>query len=229
MTGGQILYIDKPTGITSFDVIRILRKKLGVSKMGHGGTLDPDASGLLVIGVGEGTKRLQEFLGMPKTYETTVRLGASTTTGDASGEKMQEKKVAEEPDRETVNAVCNELMGDLELPVPAYSAIKRGGEPLYKKARRGEEVDAPVKTMKVYEMAAGEVKNADGYADVDLTMTVGSGAYVRSIAEEFGRRLGYPAHVTHLRRTRIGEYRVEDAERVTEEDIEKFLQGLTTR
>lgn len=220
----NIMLIDKPTGITSFDVIRIIRKKLGVKKMGHGGTLDPEASGLLIVGIGEGTKRLQDFLGMPKTYEATMRLGASTDTGDAVGEVVETKILERPPKKEEIETAVRSLEGEPELRVPTYSAVKRDGEPLYKKARRGEAVEAPVKVMRVYDIEVGEIEQASGVVDVKLIMNVGSGAYVRSIVEELGRRLGYPAHTSRIRRTKIGEYDVRDAEQLLREDINEFLR-----
>ncbi|HBV00847.1 MAG TPA: hypothetical protein DEF00_00435 [Candidatus Taylorbacteria bacterium] len=149
----MILLVDKPQGITSFDCIRILRRKLGVRKMGHAGTLDPMATGLMIIGVGEGTKKLQDFLKLDKTYKAEILLGVSTDTGDITGKILKELgsmnyelwkgKEAE------IKKILEGMVGKLSLPVPAYSAIKRGGEPLYKKARRGEKVEPPVKIMEV--------------------------------------------------------------------------------
>ena len=146
----NILLIDKPKGITSFDCIRILRRKLGVRKMGHAGTLDPMATGLMIISVGEGTKRLQELLKLPKVYEAEILFGIKTDTGDITGKILEESKVSGQmSDVTKLSEVLTGMVGKLELPVPAYSAIKRGGEALYKKARRGEVVETPIKTMEI--------------------------------------------------------------------------------
>ncbi len=243
----MILLIDKPKGITSFDCIRILRKKLGIRKMGHAGTLDPMATGLMIIGVGEGTKMLGQYLKLPKTYEAELLLGVHTDTGDITGRELPISPPALELRRagnnqfpnsnqiskisdEEIRKVLNEMVGKIELPVPAYSAIKRGGEALYKKARRGEIVDAPIKTMEVlsseflgvtvvpynydrsYTVKGGEEKE-NGLV-IKVRFDVGSGTYIRSLAEEFGRRLGVPATLAALRRTRIGEFRIEDAQKL---------------
>lgn len=154
----DIILIDKPKGITSFDVIRRLRKQLEPTlnhavrgrarraKVGHAGTLDPLASGLMIIGVGPGTKKLNEYLKLPKTYEAEILIGEKRTTGDLEGEIVEECEVSE-LDEENVKKVLKEMIGELQLPVPAYSAIKRDGVPLYKRARKGEAVDVPIKPM----------------------------------------------------------------------------------
>ncbi len=207
----DILLIDKPKGITSFDVIRKLRKKLNIRKMGHAGTLDPLATGLLLIGVEAGTKKLKDLIGLPKTYETEILLGKSTTTGDMEGEVVLSKKV-ESLKSEEVENVLKEMTGILELPVPIYSAIKKDGKPLYKYARKGEKVDIPIKKMEIRAIKLLNVLCKEGECVLSVRMDVGSGTYVRSVAEEVGRRLGYPATVKELRRTVIGKFDVKDAE-----------------
>lgn len=212
----EILLIDKPIGISSFDVIRQLRKRLGIRKMGHAGTLDPLASGLMIIGINEGTKKLNDYLKLDKEYLAEVRLGKRTTTGDLEGEVVEEKEVGD-IEREAVEEVLSSMIGVLELPVSAYSAIKQGGVPFYKKARaaekRGESIpdsDLPVRAMKVYEAELMEVTDEV----LKVRFKVGSGTYIRSLGEELGRRLGYPATLASLRRTKIGEFRVEEAEAI---------------
>ena len=245
----EILLIDKPKGITSFDCIRILRRKLGIRKMGHAGTLDPMATGLMIIGVGEGAKMLGQYLKLPKTYEAEVLLGVRTDTGDITGRAMEYGEWnMEYGGEEKIKKVLQEMVGKLPLPVPAYSAIKRGGEALYKKARRGEVVDTPIKTMEitateflglgVLPFLKGGDPKGEGFKSsaedgtrpndgsvgrasftkggislpvVSIRFNVGSGTYIRSLAEEFGRRLGVPATLSGLRRTRIGEFKIEDA------------------
>ena len=205
----NILLIDKPEGITSFDVIRILRKKLGTWKMGHAGTLDPFATGLLIVGVGEGTKKMQEFLGLSKVYEAKVVLGVRTATGDKDGE-IVERKIVAGITKEKIEDVLKQMTGDIVLPVPAYSAIKRQGKPLYEYAREGKQIDIPDKTM--------HVDSADLLLflndEVSIRWNVGSGAYIRSLAEDLGKRLGTVAHVKELRRISIGSYSINDAEKV---------------
>ncbi|PIQ68618.1 MAG: hypothetical protein COV91_03185 [Candidatus Taylorbacteria bacterium CG11_big_fil_rev_8_21_14_0_20_46_11] len=272
----NILLVDKPSGITSFDCIRILRRKTGIRKMGHAGTLDPMATGLMIIGVEAGTKRLHEFLKLDKTYEAEILLGVQTDTGDVTGKVIRHgagnMEQAEEfsiinyqfskndpiskISKEEIEKVLMGMVGKLELPVPAYSAIKRGGEALYKKARRGEKVDTPIKTMEITSVEflglhilpfvkgvphsnEGRDLKSSALADLPVSSTawqvgsdtsfckggislpvikarfdVTSGTYIRSLAEDLGRRLGVPATLAGLRRTRIGEFRVEDAQKI---------------
>ena len=216
--------IDKPSGITSFDVIRRLRRKLGIRKMGHAGTLDPLASGLMIIGVGEGTKKLSEYLKLDKKYEAEILLGLKTTTGDLEGQVVETKEVAGDFSAENISTILTSMIGTLTLPVSAYSAIKKDGVPLYKKARsaerRGEivpESQLPLRDMKVINatlISDAIYDSVDQKIIVPVRFYVGSGTYIRSLAEEFGRRLGYPATLKNLRRTRIGEFKVEDAEEI---------------
>lgn len=205
LTNG-IMLIDKPKGITSFDVIRRLRTELGVRKMGHSGTLDPLATGLLIVGVGEGTKRLAELIGLPKSYDARIELGKRSDTGDADGNVVEERAVPELTDAD-VRAALSSMVGELDLAVPAYSAVKRGGKPLYELARAGKEVEPPVKLMKV---SGAELLNRDDRL-LSVRFHVASGTYIRSLAEELGRRLGTVALVRELRRLSIGPYSVEDA------------------
>lgn len=212
----HILFVDKPKGITSFDVIRILRKKLGIRKMGHAGTLDPMASGLMIIGVNEGTKKMNEFLKLPKVYIADVQLGKKTDTGDLEGRVIEEKEVEKITGAKIREAVAG-MVGKHSLPVPMYSAIKIGGRPLYKLARKKEKGSAlteeeknilpPVKEMEVIFARLLEIKGNV----LIIEMEVSSGTYVRTLGEELGRRLGYPATLAGLRRTKIGEFLIEDA------------------
>jgi len=212
----KILLIDKPAGITSFDVIRRLRRKLVVRKLGHAGTLDPMATGLLLVGVGEGTKELSQLLKLPKTYEAEILLGVRTDTGDITGKIVEQLngEPIQRLEEKDIKDVLVRMVGELHLPVPAYSAIKQGGEPLYKKARRGEKVETPTRMMIVAGVTNVSVKKFDDKVKVNVTFDVGSGAYIRSLAEELGLRLGVPATLSALRRTKIGEYDVKDAEMI---------------
>ena len=209
----NIVLIDKPKGITSFDVIRKLRGTYPKIKLGHAGTLDPLASGLLIIGIGEGTKKLAQFLKLPKVYEVTVLLGEQRTTGDMEGEVLESKKV-EWLNIKKVRETLSEMVGDVELAVPKYSAIKVGGERLYKKARQGKEFEPPKKVMKIMALKLNEDRKDGDHHILDITMEVGSGAYIRSIAEELGKRLGYPTTVAELRRTKVGEFDIKDAKKL---------------
>lgn len=203
----DILLIDKPREITSFDVIRQLRKKLGVKKMGHAGTLDPLASGLMIIGIGNGTKKLNQYIKLPKVYQAEILLGIKTTTGDLEGEVTEKKEVSEIAEA-TMKKVLGSMVGKISLSVPLYSAVKISGKPLYQYARRHVEIEPPSKEMEVFWIT---LKKIEGPM-IKIELEVASGTYVRSIAEEIGRRLRYPATLFALRRTKIGDFRVEDAE-----------------
>ena len=210
-----ILLIDKPAGMTSFAVIRRLRKKLGVQKIGHAGTLDPQATGLLLIGVGEGTKKLKEYVGLSKEYVAEILIGERRSTGDMEG-KILEKIAIPEIDGEEVREELSSMCGVLRLPVSAYSAMKKGGVPLYRRARKAEReghliTDVPIRDMEIMEAEFLNIKCNDGACVVTVRFVVGSGTYIRSLAEELGRRLGYPATLKDLRRTKVGEFRIEDA------------------
>ncbi len=212
----ELLLIDKPYGITSFDVIRRLRRKLNIKKMGHAGTLDPLATGLMIIGVGAGTKKLTELVKLDKEYVAEVRIGESRTTGDLEGEVVESKKV-EGLKSETVGVALAAMVGTLELPVSAYSAIKVDGVPMYKRARKAEKIgevidDVPLRAMRVDEVELLSFEMDGDRAVGTIRFVVGSGTYIRSLAEELGRRLGYPATLQNLRRTKVGEFDIKDAQ-----------------
>ncbi len=211
----DILFVNKPKGITSFDIIRILRRKIGIKKMGHAGTLDPNASGLMIVGVESGTKKLKDFIGLPKTYEAKILFGIKTDTGDITGKVLEEsninRSVHRSIDENSVQKVLSEMVGVLKLPIPAYSAIKRGGESLYKKARRGEKFVLSIGEMEVISTRFISLKEVDGYIALCAEFNVGSGTYIRSIAEEVGKKLGVLSTLKELKRTEIGEYKLKDA------------------
>lgn len=221
----ELLFIDKPHGITSFDVIRRLRRAYSdthggqkAPKLGHAGTLDPLATGLMLLGVGRGTKQLASLIKLDKEYIAEIRLGESRTTGDMEGEVVATQAVVEtvaelEPRLTTALA---ELVGTHALPVSAYSAIKVDGVPMYKRARQaaleGGVVDTvPVRDMVVYEAELLGLTIGSEQAVATVRFHVASGTYIRSLAEELGRRLGYPACLQNLRRTKVGEFSIENA------------------
>jgi tRNA pseudouridine55 synthase len=224
----EILLIDKPVGMTSFDVIRVLRKKTGIKKFGHAGTLDPRASGLMILGVEKGTKRLTEFIKLDKEYVAEIRLGESRTTGDLEGEVMEEREVEEIFSSEKISSTVAALVGTHTLPVSAYSAIKVDGKPMYKRAREAEAkgellTEVPVRDMVVYEAELlrhhTEVVEGKKRYVVQVSFHVASGVYIRSLAVYFGELLNYPSTLQSLRRTKIGVYNVEDA--ISLETMEK--------
>jgi tRNA pseudouridine55 synthase len=197
--------VDKPSGITSHDAIDRVRRALGTRKVGHAGTLDPLASGLLLIGVGRAT-RLLRFLGdLPKSYEGSGILGVETDTLDADGDVVRESPVdvSESDLREAMTA----FVGDIEQTPPAYSAVKVGGRRLYDAARKGEHLEAAPRRVRVQ---AFDLRSFDP-PRFDVGVRCSSGTYVRSLVADVGARLGCGAHLAALRRTAIGPFRVEDA------------------
>lgn len=197
--------VAKPAGITSHDAIDRVRVALGTRKVGHAGTLDPMATGLLLVGVGAAT-RLLRFLGdLEKVYEGTVRLGAETDTLDADGVVTATHVV--DVTGAAIEAAASRLIGAHDQVPPAYSAVKVGGRKLYEAARAGEALEAPARPIVVHDFAVTRVTGDD----VDFATRVSSGTYVRVLAADLGRDLGCGAHLARLVRTRIGPFRLEDA------------------
>ena len=193
-----IILVDKPAGPSSFAIVNRVRRRLG-TRMGHAGTLDPFATGLLLLLSGRATKVASRFVGLGKRYVTEVDLSARTTTGDPEGEVVEEH---EPPSLEELEARLEPLRGVVELRVPAASAVKIGGERAYRLHRRGVEVEMPLRRSEVSELTLLGYQR--GVATLDLS--VGSGTYVRSIAEALG------GHCVTLRRTEIGPFSVDEAD-----------------
>jgi tRNA pseudouridine55 synthase len=200
-----LLLIDKPKGMTSHDVVDAVRRVLGTRKVGHAGTLDPMATGLLAIGVGRAT-RLLRFLGdLPKTYEGTARLGVETDTLDADGDVVRTASVT--ATNAELERIAARLVGPSLQRPPSYSAVKVGGRKLYEAARRGEAIAAPERPIHV---DAFEILRFDP-PDFDFRVSCSGGTYVRSLLAEVGTRLGCGAHLTRLVRTAIGPFGLADA------------------
>jgi tRNA pseudouridine55 synthase len=190
--------VDKPAGPSSFAVVRDLRERTG-ARAGHAGTLDPFATGLLLVLLGRSTKLAQRFVGLDKRYVTEVDLSARTTTGDPEGEVLEER---EPPSADELEGRLAALRGEVELRVPAASAVKVGGERAYRLHRRGEEVEMPIRRSTIHSL---DLVSYDGRCAV-LDLLVGSGTYVRSIADALG------GHCRTLRRTEVGPFHVEEAD-----------------
>jgi tRNA pseudouridine55 synthase len=214
MTTKNIILIDKPKGITSFDVIRILRRKMNIRKMGHAGTLDPLATGLMIIGINEGTKKLSEYLKLPKTYEAEILFGIKTDSGDIDGKIIEEKSIPP-LEKEKIEKVLHQVIGKRKIQAPMYSALKVGGKPLYKYARAGNtSVIAPEKEMEVISIKFLCERSEEQHQIISIRIDVSSGTYIRSIAEEIGKLLNIPATIKNLRRIRIGNFSVEQVEKL---------------
>jgi tRNA pseudouridine55 synthase len=200
-----LLLIDKPGGITSHDAVARVRRVLGTKKVGHAGTLDPMATGLLVMGVGRGTRFLRFLGGLPKTYEATMRLGVETTTLDADGDVVCTTTVDIDDD-DLGRAVAGLIGESLQRP-PAFSAVKVAGRKLYDAARKGEALEAAPRPIRVDRF---EVLDRRG-DEADVLVVCSGGTYVRVLAADVGATLGCGAHLTALRRTAIGAFTVDDA------------------
>jgi tRNA pseudouridine55 synthase len=205
MTVSGILLLDKPQGPTSHDLVARTRRALGTRKVGHAGTLDPMATGLMILGVGTATRLLTYLVGLDKEYTATIRLGLSTTTDDAEGEPVTDADASRVTDAAIAEAIAA-LTGQISQVPSTFSAIKVDGRRAYDRARAGEAVELKSRTVTV---SAFEVlgRRADGpVLDLDVRVAVSSGTYVRALARDLGAALGVGGHLTALRRTRVGPF-----------------------
>ncbi len=210
MPSGVVL-IDKPTGMTSHDVVAQLRKKLSEKKIGHAGTLDPFASGLLVIGIGSGTKLLHHLFGLDKQYLATIRLGQATTTDDLEGDVVSEAS-AQSVSMEQIKEEIKNLPGSIQQVPSSVSAIKIQGKRAYDLVRAGEEVVIPARSVEVYHFQpTSELRTVGDFVEFGVTVDCSSGTYIRALARDLGTALGVGGHLRALRRTRIGEFSIADA------------------
>jgi tRNA pseudouridine55 synthase len=204
VTAAGILLVDKPGGMTSHDVVARGRKRLGTRRVGHAGTLDPMATGLLVLGTGSATRLLTYLVGLDKTYEATIRLGESTNTDDAEGESTGRFPVAFGDDE--LEAGIRSLTGDLLQRPSTVSAIKVGGKRAYALARAGEEVELAARPVTVHEFVVLAVRReidtvgVGSTVDLDVRISCSSGTYIRALARDLGTFLGSGGHLTALRR-----------------------------
>ena len=213
-----LLVIDKPAGLTSHDVVVRARRILRERRVGHTGTLDPFATGVLVILLGRATRLAQFLSGVDKEYEAIIRLGYSTDTGDLTGNPIPGPTAKPDAWTETeIEKVLQSLRGDIDQVPPMYSAKKVEGKRLYELARRGESVERKPIQVCIYEFAAirpsGQLikDNLDGTFDFHTRVSCSSGTYVRTLAEDFGKRLYVGAHLAELRRTRVGDFSIDQA------------------
>ena len=214
------LVIDKPAGMSSHDVVARVRKIIATRRVGHTGTLDPFATGVLVVMVGKATRLMQFLSGAEKEYEAVIRLGYATDTGDLTGERLSENEFHAKTQsirQEEIENAIQSLRGEIDQTPPMYSAKKVKGQKLYELARRGEEIErASVRiTISAFETIERNGRllkdNEDGTRDLAVRVVCSAGTYVRTLAEDFGKRLGLGAHLAELRRARAGSFKIEDA------------------
>ncbi len=242
MTDSGLLIVDKPQGVTSHDIVAAVRGALHMKRVGHAGTLDPMATGVLVVGFGNATRLLNVIVEHDKTYEATIRLGQRTTTDDADGEIVSTRP-APAMSREALQAVVDaRFTGTIEQVPNTYSAIKINGQRAYDLARDGQEVRLKARPVTIHEfavldarpvlVASGEDRSGDALEgrtpeggesrdgsvpvlDVDVRVACSAGTYIRALARDLGEALGVGGHLTRLRRTRVGRYRADDPRTVT--------------
>ncbi|MEM7116367.1 MAG: tRNA pseudouridine(55) synthase TruB [Chloroflexota bacterium] len=215
-----VLAVDKPTGMTSHDVVNRVRRLASMRRVGHAGTLDPLATGVLLVCLGRTTRLIEYLVGLQKIYETRIRLGQTTDSYDADGTMTAECAVTV-TEAEIESALAG-FRGDIEQRPPMFSAIKRNGQPLYKLARQGIEVERPLRPVTIYNLTCLSWKNPY----LDLRITCSAGTYIRSLAHDLGTQLGCGGHVAALRRTAIGSFQQTIAlDQITPNNLPTLLQA----
>jgi len=209
--GDGILVVDKPAGWTSHDVVGRCRRLLQTRRVGHAGTLDPAATGVLVLGANRGTKFLTHLVAHDKAYTATIRLGVATITDDAEGEFLGEPVDARGVSEEAVAQAVAALTGPIQQVPSSVSAIKVDGKRSYARVRGGDEVELPARPVTVSRFEVLDRRDEGGFLDLDVVVEVTSGTYVRALARDLGRALGVGGHLTALRRTRSGPFTLEEA------------------
>ena len=201
---GKIFLIDKPLDFTSFDIVRIFKKSFNLKKAGHSGTLDPKATGLLIICSNKMTKKISEFIEYDKEYEGIIRIGATTKSFDTESDEENISDSINVSD-EDIEKVRKSFLGEVEQMPPMYSALKHKGKPLYEMARKGHEIERAMRRIFVSDF---EVKKLSE-TEIFFRISSSKGTYIRTIANDFGERLGVGGYLKELRRTRIGKFKLE--------------------
>ena len=204
-----LLLIDKPEGLTSHDVVDQIRRRFKIRRVGHGGTLDPAATGLLILLVGTATRHARLLLSADKIYHSTLRLGIVTDTQDAQGRVLETHPVGL-LERDQIEAVCSRFRGEIQQKVPAYSAVRIQGRRFYDLARSGKPVPSRLRKISVHELQVLDIR----LPEVDLKVTCSSGTYVRTLCADIGEALGCGGHLSRLVRTRVGPFTLEQAVRL---------------
>lgn len=220
-----ILNVDKPLGITSHDVVSQVRRVAGTRRVGHGGTLDPLASGVLVVAVGVATRLLEYVVGQPKTYEGVVRLGQESMTYDAEGALSPPEPALERLgmlDSEVLERALDRFRGEIEQIPPMFSAVKREGQPLYKLARQGIEVTREARRVTIYDLTLVSWKPPD----LELRVRCSAGTYIRSLAHDLGQALGTGGYLAALRRTAVGTFLASEAVQIDNLNAATFAESL---
>jgi tRNA pseudouridine55 synthase len=216
---GQVILIDKPLDWTSFDVVRKIRSLIKIKKVGHAGTLDPLATGLLIICTGKFTKKINEYMGMEKEYTGSFTLGAVTPTYDLESEPMEESDFSGISE-EAIYEAARSFIGTIQQVPPIHSAIKQGGKPVYLMARKGIDVQLEARNVTIRSFTIEKIELPVVYFKVICS----TGTYIRSLANDYGQKLGCGAYLSSLRRTRIGAFSVNDADTMA-----TFVQSMVVQ
>jgi tRNA pseudouridine55 synthase len=214
-----ILLVDKPSGITSHDIVDRLRRKLKMKKIGHAGTLDPLATGLMIMLIGKATKVSQFLISLDKAYEGTFKLGVETDSQDSDGEVVETKDLPENLSEEIIGEAMKEFLGDQYQTPPMFSAKKINGVPLYKMARKGKTVEREPRVIRINELSLQGWNSPEGRFFMDCS----KGTYVRTVFHDLGQKLDCGGHLTSLRRTKINDFSIEGVP--TLEEIETMGTG----
>ncbi|WP_189042999.1 tRNA pseudouridine(55) synthase TruB [Micromonospora sonchi] len=224
MSGDGLIVVDKPGGVTSHDVVARVRRLARTRRVGHGGTLDPMATGVLVIGVGRATRLLTYVIGADKSYSATIRLGQATVTDDAEGDVISTTPAGGLTE-DAVRSALVALTGEIDQVPSSVSAIKIDGQRAYKRVREGENVELPARRVTVSRLEVLAIRREQpDVVDVDIDVACSTGTYIRAIARDAGRALGVGGHLTALRRTAVGGFRL--AEAVTLDELERRAPDL---
>ena len=217
-----LLIINKQKGFTSHDVVNVIRKKLNTKKVGHTGTLDPNATGVLPILIGKGTKISKYLMEHDKTYIATIKLGEKTDTGDSEGQVIEEKSIPKDLRKEDINDVLQNFFGKQKQVPPMYSAIKINGKKLYEYAREGKEVKLEAREIEIYKIELLEYQNNKIKFEVECS----KGTYIRTLCEDIAKKLGTVGYMEELQRTKVNNFRIEDSillDDITLENAEKNI------
>jgi tRNA pseudouridine55 synthase len=215
-----LVVVDKPGGMTSHDVVARVRRLAGTRKVGHAGTLDPMATGVLVLGIGRATRLLGHLMLTEKGYDATIRLGASTTTDDAEGELVASREAGGLTQAQVAVELAT-FVGEIDQRPSAVSAIKVDGKRAYQRVRDGESVELPARRVTIHEITVNGFARSGSLLDVAVSVRCSSGTYIRALARDLGERLGVGGHLTALRRTAVGDFTLSDAH-----PLEELAEGF---
>jgi tRNA pseudouridine55 synthase len=226
MTQHGFVIVDKPSGMTSHDVVAKMRRTLGTKRVGHAGTLDPMATGVLVLGINNATKFLQYITEGKKRYLATVRLGQSTTTDDKEGELLTSAKTDAITD-EQINLFLTGQIGRVMQIPSKVSAIKIGGERAYDLVRQGREVEIPAREVEIFRLEILQINRGE-FLDIDIDVTCSAGTYIRSIARDLGNQLGVGGHLIALRRSLVAPFELKDCSAMENPEIIPLTKALSS-